>query len=53
MAVKRFIFFHNVRHPVEMAEREINAFLTHLAVTRALEMHRDHASCVILLRVGY
>ena len=30
--VKRFIFFHNVRHPAEMAEAEINAFLTHLAV---------------------
>ena len=26
--VKRFIFFHNVRHPAEMAEPEINAFLT-------------------------
>jgi hypothetical protein len=25
--VKRFIFFHNVRHPAEMAEPEINAFL--------------------------
>ena len=30
--VKRFIYFHNVRHPAEMAEPEINAFLTHLAV---------------------
>jgi integron integrase len=30
--VKRFIFFHNVRHPKEMAEPENNAFLTHLAV---------------------
>jgi integron integrase len=30
--VKRFIFFHNVRHPKEMAEPEINAFLTYLAV---------------------
>jgi integron integrase len=30
--VKRFIFFHKVRHPKEMAESEINAFLTHLAV---------------------
>jgi len=29
--VKRFIFFHHVRHPAEMAEPEINAFLTHLA----------------------
>jgi len=30
--VKRFIHFHHVRHPAEMAEPEINAFLTHLAV---------------------
>lgn len=30
--VKRFIFFHHVRHPAEMAESEINAFLTNLAV---------------------
>jgi site-specific recombinase XerD len=30
--VKRFIFFHNVRHTAEMAEPEINAFLTHLAI---------------------
>jgi site-specific recombinase XerD len=29
--VKRFIFFHKVRHSVEMGEAEINAFLTHLA----------------------
>ena len=30
--VKRYIFFHHIRHPAEMAEPEINAFLTHLAV---------------------
>ena len=30
--VKRFIFFHKMRHPSEMAEPEINAYLTHLAV---------------------
>ena len=30
--VKWFIYFHKVRHPAEMAEPEINAFLTHLAV---------------------
>lgn len=30
--VKRYVHFHNVRHPAEMAEPEINAFLTHLAV---------------------
>ncbi len=30
--IKRFIFFHNKRHPAEMGEPEINQFLTHLAV---------------------
>jgi integron integrase len=29
---KRFILFHNKRHPQEMGAIEINAFLTHLAV---------------------
>jgi integron integrase len=29
---KKFIYFHKIRHPAEMAEPEINAFLTHLAV---------------------
>ena len=31
--VRRFIRFHGVRHPARMAEPEINAFLTHLAVS--------------------
>ena len=30
--VKRFIFFHNKRHPAEMAEPEIASFLSNLAV---------------------
>ncbi len=30
--VRRYILFHGLRHPAEMAEPEINAFLTHLAV---------------------
>lgn len=30
--VKRFILFHNERHPAEMGAPEINAFLSHLAV---------------------
>ncbi len=29
---RRYIYFHHVRHPAEMGEVEINAFLTHLAV---------------------
>ena len=32
MWIKRFCFFHHLRHPAGMAEPEINAFLTHLAV---------------------
>jgi integron integrase len=30
--IKRFILFHNKRHPLDMGAAEINAFLTHLAV---------------------
>jgi len=29
---KRFILFHGKRHPREMEAREVEAFLTHLAV---------------------
>src|SRR5580692_3126826 len=29
--IKRFIFFHNKRHPKDMGEPEVQAFLTHLA----------------------
>ena len=30
--IKRYIYFHNVRHPAEMGAAEVQAFLTHLAV---------------------
>jgi len=30
--VKRFIFFHHLRHPKEMGEKEINEFLSRLAI---------------------
>jgi len=29
--IRRFILFHNKRHPKEMAEQELTEFLTHLA----------------------
>ncbi len=32
--IRRFIIFHNKRHPSEMGEKEIGEFLTHLAVNR-------------------
>jgi hypothetical protein len=30
--IKRFVLFHHMRHPEEMAENEISQFLSHLAV---------------------
>jgi integron integrase len=30
--IRRYIFFHQVRHPAEMGAAEVNAFLSHLAV---------------------
>lgn len=32
--IRRFILFHGKRHPQQMGETEVNAFLTHLAVKR-------------------
>jgi len=29
--IKRFIFFHNKKHPIEMGEKEIGELITHLA----------------------
>jgi len=31
--IRRFILFHNKRHPAEMGSAEVIQFLTHLAVT--------------------
>ncbi len=52
--VKRFIFFHHVRHPTEMAEPEINAFLTHLAVKEKVSsLTQNQALCAILFLYRY
>lgn len=32
--IKRYIYFHNKKHPAEMGEKELTAFLTHLAVNK-------------------
>ena len=32
--VKRYILFHKKRHPSEMGEKEVSAFLTYLAVNK-------------------
>ena len=33
--VRRFILFHDKRHPAKMGKEEVEAFLTHLAVNRS------------------
>ena len=32
--IKHYIFYHNKKHPIEMAKPEIEQFLTYLAVER-------------------
>ena len=34
--IKRYILFHKKRHPSEMGESEVQAFITHLAVERTV-----------------
>ena len=47
--VRRYIHFHNVRHPAEMAEPEINAFLTHLAVKEKVSASTQNQALSALL----
>lgn len=47
--VKRYIFFHKVRHPKEMAESEINDFLTHLAVKEKVSASTQNQALSALL----
>ena len=47
--VRRYILFHGKRHPAEMAEGEINAFLTHLAVEGKVSAStQTQALCALL-----
>ena len=49
--MKRYILFHNTRHPNEMASAEIEAFLTHLAVQQkvAASTHKQALSALLFL----
>jgi len=49
LEVKRFIYFHHVRHPAEMAEPEINAFLTYLAVKEKVSASTQNQALSALL----
>jgi integron integrase len=47
--VKRYIHFHKLRHPAEMTEPEINAFLTHLAVEEGLSASTQNQALAAIL----
>jgi len=47
--VKRFIRFHRYRHPAQMGAAEIEAFLTHLAVTRNVSASTQNQALAALL----
>lgn len=47
--IKRFIFFHNKKHPAEMGETEISAFLTDLAVHKNVTASTQNQALSALL----
>ena len=47
--VKRFVLFHGARHPSEMAEPQINAFLTYLAVKESVSASTQNQALSALL----
>ena len=47
--IKRFIFFHKKRHPVEMGETEIGQFLSHLATEQHVSASTQNQALNALL----
>ena len=47
--VKRFVLFHKKQHPAEMGKREVEAFLTHLAVNRGVSPSTQNQALQALL----
>lgn len=47
--IRRFILFHNKRHPAEMAEPEIRAFLANLAVHQKISAYTQTVALSALL----
>ena len=47
--IRRFILFHGKRHPGEMGKREIEAFLTHLAVSAHVSASTQNQALAAIL----
>lgn len=50
--IKRFIFFYNKQHPDTVGEREVESFLTYLAVKRNVAAStQNQALCMLLFYI--
>ncbi|MEA3476455.1 MAG: integron integrase [Candidatus Cloacimonadota bacterium] len=47
--IKKFIFFHNKRHPKDMSEEEVKEFLTYLAVDKKVSASTQNQALSALL----
>ena len=47
--IKRFVLFHGRRHPQEMGEQDVTAFLTHLAVREHVAASTQNQALAALL----
>ncbi len=45
--IRRFIFFNGKRHPHEMAELEVEQFLTYLAITKKVLEQINPNDCLV------
>ncbi len=45
--LRRFLRFHNLRHPREMGSAEVNSFLTHLAVDLQVSPSTQNQTLVV------
>jgi predicted aldo/keto reductase-like oxidoreductase len=48
--IKRFILFHNKRHPLEMGAVELEKFLTHLAIVRHVSASTQNQALQAILK---
>jgi integron integrase len=47
--IKRYIYFHNKKHPADMGDAELSAFLTHLAVDKNVTASTQNQALSALL----
>lgn len=47
--IRQYVYFHNIRHPKEMGAKEIEAFLTNLAVNGKVSASTQNQSLFALL----